>query len=118
MEIIRQEASELYNETMIDIKQTKSVFCRIIKTINNDVELQKLFTPEMNTHLKILIQMWNNNNDANIEYYFRLKEHHEYINGKIQHPMVKDIWDDYILRCCDFRCKLLQLNDLCKKLQI
>ena len=82
MESIRQDAREIYNETMFDIKQTKNKFCKIIKTINEDMELRKLFTPEMNTHLKYLIEMWRNNNDANIEHYFTLKEHHSYINGK------------------------------------
>ena len=53
MESIRQKASKLYNEIMFDIKQTKSKFCKIIKTINKDVELKNLFTPEMNTHLNI-----------------------------------------------------------------
>jgi len=117
METIRQEASELYNETMYDIKQTKSKFCKIIKTINKDVELKRLLTPEMNTHLTSLIEMWRNNNDANIEYYFTLKEHHSHINNKIQNITFKNMWDEYISMCCSFRCKLLRLNYLCNKLQ-
>jgi hypothetical protein len=117
METIRQEANELYNETMLDIKQTKSKFCKIIKTINKDVELKRLFTPEMNTHLKHLIEMWRNNNDANIEYYFTLKEHHSHINNKIQNITFKNMWDEYISMCCSFRSKLLRLNDLVTKLQ-
>ena len=117
MESIRQEASELYNKTMVDIKQTKSKFCKIIKTINKDAELRSLFTPEMNTHLMHLIEMWRNNNNANIEYYFTLKEHNSYINNQIQNTMFKNIWDDYILMCCSLSCKLLRLNDLCSKLQ-
>jgi hypothetical protein len=116
METIRQDASELYNETMFDIKQTKSKFCKIIKTINKDAELKSLFTPEMNTHLRHLIQMWRNNNDANIEYYFKLKEHHSNINNKIQNVTFKNMWDEYISMCCMFRCKLLKLNDLCNQI--
>jgi len=80
------------------------------------MELRKLFTPEMNTHLKYLIEMWRNNNDANIEHYFALKEHHSYINGKIQNMTFNLMWDDYISSCCKVRCKLLKLNDLCTKL--
>jgi hypothetical protein len=117
MESIRQEANELYNKTIFDIKETKYKFCKIIKTINKDVEIRRLFTPEMNTHLIHLIEMWANNNEANIEYYFRLKEHHSHINNKIQNITFKNMWDDYISRCSNFRCKLLQLNDLCMKLQ-
>ena len=71
----------------------------------------------MNTHLKHLIEMWRNNNDANIEYYFTLKEHHSHINNKIQHITFKTMWDEYILLCCSVRCKLLRLKDLVIKLQ-
>jgi len=101
---------------MSDIKQTKSKFCEIIKTINKDGELRSLFTPEMNIHLKHLIEMWKNNGDANIEYYFRLKEHHLHINNQIQHITFKNMWDDYICMCMSFRCNLLKLNELCTKL--
>jgi len=117
MENIKQKASKLYIETMFDIKQTKSKFCKIIKTINKDKELKSLFTAEMNSHLTNLIQMWRNNKDANIEYYFTMKEHHSHINNKIQNITFKNMWDDYITSCSSFRCKLLQLNDLCNKLQ-
>ena len=118
METIRQQASELYNETMLDIRQAKSKFSKIITTINKDVDIRSLFTPEMNSHLKHLIEMWRNNKNANTEYYFKLKEHHLHINNKIQNIPFKHMWTDYISSCCAFRCKLLALNDLCTKLQL
>ena len=36
------------------------------------------------SHLKYLIQLLKNNDDANIEYYLKMKQHHSYINGKIE----------------------------------
>ena len=116
MERIRQDAIKIYNESMLDIKETKSMFCKIIKTINSDMELKSLFTQEMTTHLNHLVEMWRNNDDANIEFYFKLKEHHTYINGKIEHTPFKNIWEQYISQCCRLRCKLIILNDLCLKL--
>ena len=80
------------------------------------MEIRSLFTPEINTHLIHLIEMWRMNNHANIEYYFTLKEHHSYINNQIQNTTFKNIWDDYITCCCRIRCKLLRLNELCCKL--
>ena len=59
--------------------------------------------------------MWRNNNNANIEFYFTLKEHHSHIN--IQNITFENMWGDYILSCCSFRCKLLQLNHLLTELQ-
>ena len=116
MDNIRQEASQLYNKTMSDIKISKSKFCKIIKNINQNAEFKSQLTPEMNEHLKNLIELWNNNKDANIEYYFTMKKHHSYINGKIENEMLKNMWDDYIKSTCEFRTQLLKLNYLCNQL--
>jgi hypothetical protein len=56
------------------------------------------------------------NDDANIQYYFKMKEHHSYINGKIEYEKLKTMWDDYIKSCCEFRTDLLRLNELLQKL--
>ena len=114
---IREEASILYNTTMLEIKQTKKQFKEIVKTINADANLRNSFTSLMNLHLQCLIEMWRNNKNANIEYYFMLKKHHSHINGHIEDPSLKKMWDDYIKSCCFFRCSLLKLNDLCSTLQ-
>ena len=34
-------------------------------------------------HFKHLIRLWRHNDDANIDYYFNMKEHHSHINGLI-----------------------------------
>ena len=115
----REKAIKLHSEIVLDIKQTKSKFCKIIKTINKDVELRSLFTPEMSIHLTHLIELWKNNRDANMECYFTtFKEHHSHINGnKIHNVNLKNMWDDYISSCSDFRCKMLMLNNLCSELK-
>ena len=116
MEQTRKDASELYNKSMRAIKNTKSKFGKIITFINQNQEIYNQLTSEMKTNLKYLIQLWKNNGDANIEYYFKMKEHHSYINGQIENETLKTMWDDYIKCCLEFRCDLMVLNDLCNKL--
>jgi len=107
-----QEMNGLYNQTMEDIKQTKNKFIKIVKIINDDEVLRKLFTSTQKNHLEALIKLWRNNKYANAEYYFTFKEHHAHINGRIAHDTFKEIWDDYVSSCLKFRCNLLQLDDL------
>lgn len=112
----RKEASKLYNKNMSAIKDTKSKFGKIIKFINENQEINNQLTPEMKTHFKYLINLWKNNEDANIEYYFKMKEHHSHINGKIENKSLKQMWNDYLKSGLEFRCELLKLNELCNKL--
>ena len=116
MEQIRNDASELYNKSMVAIKNTKSKFKKIIKFINKNREIYNQLTSEMKTNLKYLIQLWKNNGDANIEYYLKMKAHHSYINGQIENETLKTMWEDYIKSCLEFRCNLMKLNHLCNKL--
>ena len=116
MEQIREEASELYIKNMSAIKDTKSKFGKIIEFINNNKEINNQLTVEMKTHLKYLINLWKNDDDANIEYYFKMKEHHSHINGKIENKNFKKMWDDYIKKCSELRIGLLKLNELCNKI--
>ena len=116
MEQTRKEASELYKKSMFVIKNTKSKFIKIIKFINQNKEINNQISEEMKTHLGHLIQLWKNNDDANIEYYFKMKEHHSHINGKIENETLKEMWEDYIKSGLEFRIDLMKLNDLCNKL--
>lgn len=97
---------------MTAIQATKSKFLEIIKHIDNDPEINNQFSPEMRAHLKQLHQLWQNNDDANIEYYFKMKDHHCHINGRIENETLKTRWDDYLVSCSSFRCDLLSLNML------
>jgi len=89
MENTRLEASELWNTVMLDIKKTKSKFKFFIKTINNNSVLMSFLSTEVITHLKELTKLWNNNKNANIDYYFKMKEHHSHINCKITNELLK-----------------------------
>jgi len=111
-----KDASELYNKSMFAIKNTKSKYGKIIKFINQNQEINNQLTSEMKTNFKHLIQLWKNNGDANIEYYFKMKEHHSYITGKIENETLKTMWDDYLKSGLEFRCDLMNLNNLCNKL--
>ena len=107
------EAPELYNKCMEAIKNTKSKFGKIIKFINENSEINSELSPDVKIHLKKLIKLWKNNADANIEYYFNMKEHHSYINGKIENDTLKIMWDDYIESGLKFRVDLMKLNHMC-----
>jgi hypothetical protein len=111
-----KKRNELYNETMLEIKKTKAQFRMIIDTINHSAELRNLFTPDMHMHLKILIEMWRNNKDADVDFYMKFKEHHIHINNKINNPMFESMWKEYVIGCCRFRSKLLFLENKIKNL--
>ena len=81
-----------------------------------EAALSDKFSPEMKTNLNQLVKLWNKNEDANIEYYFTMKEHHSFINGKIENVTLKTMWNDYLKCGLEFRVDLLKLNDLCKQL--
>ena len=106
------EISDLYEKTMRDIVQTKNKFINIVKTINEDEILRKLFTPTQKNHLQALIKLWRNNKYADAEYYFTFKDHHARITGSIAHDKFKEMWNDYISSCLEFRCNLLKLSHL------
>jgi hypothetical protein len=108
-----EEAPELYNKCMEAIKNTKSKFGKIIKFINENSEINGELSLDVKIHLKKLIKLWKNNVDANIEYYFNMKEHHSYINGKIENDTLKIMWDDYIESGLKFRVDLMKLNHMC-----
>ena len=113
-----EDASELYNKCMKDIKNTKSKFGKIIKFINENSEIKDELSPNVKLHLKELIKLWKNNADANIEYYFNMKDHHSYINENIENDTLKIMWDDYIENGLKFRVKLMRLNHMCSEMLI
>jgi len=110
----RKEASKLYYQTMSDIKKTKRKLTEVIKYIN---ETKINLGPEINEHLKNLIKLWNNNFDADTEYYMNMKEHHSYINGQIENDILNKLWMDYIGNSSELRINLMKLNHLCSELQ-
>uniref|UniRef100_A0A6C0CEA2 Uncharacterized protein n=1 Tax=viral metagenome TaxID=1070528 RepID=A0A6C0CEA2_9ZZZZ len=110
-----EELPELYSKCMEDIKNTKSKFGKIIKFINENTEINGELSPDIKIHLKKLIKLWKNNADANIEYYFNMKDHHSYINGNIENDTLKIMWDDYIESGLKFRVVLMKLNHMCSE---
>ena len=93
---IRPEVLELNSNIMTSIKITKSKFKKIIKFINKNSEINIKLSSEIKTHLKYLIELWNNK-EVNAEYYFKMIEHHLYINGKLENETLKNMWTDYIV---------------------
>ncbi len=111
-----QKSIALYNQVISDIKKTKSKFYELIKTIDAKAEYNSLLTPETNTDLKHLSQIWDNEENANIAYYFKMKEHHSVINNELMFEkpnieILSKMWREYIEMYMSFRCDLLELND-------
>lgn len=102
--------SNLLTDVQFKIKTTKNKLKEFIKYKN---ENKIKFNDEMTEHLKILIELWNNNKNANIEYYFNMKEHHSFINCQIEDVELKQLWEDYIDLGLDLRTNLMFLNDIC-----
>ena len=109
MSFNNQKVQEIYTEVMLKIKLTKKKFTVFIKYTNeNKIKLND----EISEHLKKLIKLWNSNSDANIDYYFKMKEHHTHINGNIDDIILNQLWIDYINSGLDLRTTLLKLNYL------
>jgi hypothetical protein len=108
--VLQERANKQLLEICEDKKILKSKFKTIIKTINANLEISRLITPDMSTHLKALIELWNNDKDANMDYYWKFKEHHPHITGQIEHAMFVKLWDEYIQDGMSLRCKLTSWN--------
>lgn len=107
---------ELFANIEIKINITKNNFKAFIKHIN---EKKIKLNNEINIHIKKLIELWNNNKNADIEYYFSMKNHHSYINDKIKNITLDELWNKYIYSCLDLRTELLALNEFyLKNLQL
>ena len=75
-------------------KKTKQFFCEFVNYLNNN---KIVLNESIREHLKVLIDLWNCNKDVkDLNYYFRMKYHHHYINGKIENKELADIWKKYI----------------------
>lgn len=112
MSFSNQEVKELYTEVMQQIKITKKKFITFIKYKN---EKKIKLNDDIIEHLKKLIELWKCNQDANIDYYFIMKQHHSHINGKIYDTPLKQLWDDYIEIGANLRTSLLRLNYLMRE---
>ena len=112
----RKYASSVYKSSMNGIKQSKKKFVNIMKYIHANNDIEKELTSDIKSNLNQLNRLWKNNEDANIEFYFKMKEYHSKINGKFKNETLIIMWDEYIMSCIQLRCQLLKLNQLCKTL--
>ena len=109
MEDKTKEINDLSKIIRQEIKETKSQFINIINYINtNKIKLDL----SLQINMIELIKLWRNNKNANIDYYFNMKNYHTYITGKFINNELSNMWDQYLLDCLEFRVKLLNLNHL------
>ena len=94
---------------MAQIKTSKRCLSSVIKYINeHHIKLDN----EISKHLKILIGLWNNDKNADMEYYYNMKVHHSHINGQISDPILTDLWNGYIQSGSLLRVTMLKMTHL------
>ena len=99
--------TDLFIDVKLKIKTNKNKFKEFINYKNkHNIKLNDVITE----HLKKLIELWNNK-DANIEYYFNMKQHHTYINCQIENIELNQLWEDYIKLGLELRTSLIFLNE-------
>lgn len=94
----------------MSLHETKKKFSKIIKFINKNQKIKNELTSEILINLKFLIKMWNNNNNQNMEYYFKMKDHHSHINGRIKNKILDKMWIEYLKCGLKFRLELMKSN--------
>jgi len=95
-----------------DYKQVKKNIIQVIKYINSNKDIQ--LTEDIKTNLKILIDLWNNQEEKdifNLDYYINMKQYHSFINGNIEDEILNDKWNIYIQNICKFRIQLMKLQN-------
>jgi hypothetical protein len=106
------EAYELHKKSTNSIKKTKDKFKQIIKYINKN---KNSLTPKIKSNLKCLIQLWKNNSDTNKYYFMNMTEYNQHITGHIEDPLLKTMWDDYIV--CYSVCYTVCYSDCIRELE-
>jgi len=98
-------------EIIKEIKITKKKFKKVIIYINENEDIKNSLSEVIKDNLKELIKMWQNNEDAEFDYYFEMKKYHTYINKQFTNEILNNMWEDYIESGLSFRVKLMFLCD-------
>jgi len=103
-----------YSESIKLKKEARKNIIIFVKALNDDPKTKSLLSVDAKDNLRHLIKSWQNDKDANIEYYFDMKENHSWISGEIHKTKLNQLWKNYIESCHKFRISLMHLNHLCK----
>jgi hypothetical protein len=93
-------------------KQVKKNIIQVIKYINSNKDIDLI--NDIKTNLKILIDLWNNQEEKdifNLDYYINMKQYHSFINGHIEDENLNDKWNIYIQSICNYRIHLMKLQN-------
>ncbi len=94
-----------HQKVMKQIKECKRYFKKVIKFINdNNIKSDDI----VKSNLNILIHLWNNDKNADIDYYFMTREYHSYIN--FDNEQLNILWDNYKRKTMSLRLNLTTLN--------
>ena len=92
------------------ILSSRLKFKKLIKYLNDDIEIRKKITQDINNNLKELIIIWRNIKDyETTEIFFKMKNIHSNINGKlIFDDKLENMWKDYITDMCYLRSLIIK----------
>jgi len=91
-----------HQKVMKQIKECKRYFKKVIKFINDN-------NIKSDDNLNKLIHLWNNDKDADIDYYFMTREFHTYIN--FDNEQLNILWENYKEKTMSLRLNLTTLNN-------
>jgi len=91
------------------IKSAKSTFIKVIKHINKH---NIVLSSNIKSNLKSLILLWRDNQNKDVSYYFKMKDNHTNINGKISDEVLQILWMDYLEIAMKLRLVMMKNNYL------
>ena len=101
---------ELGNDVMYHVVETQIKFNEVMQYLHTHRTIQNALSVEIKDSLEQLIYFWiiDDIENTEIDGFFKIKEHHSYINGSIEDEKLKTLWDDYIISSSELRFKLMQ----------
>ena len=105
----KRSLSKLYKDIMTDVETVKRKF-QIFYSYKQRYGVTIRNRCNTESAIEELNNLWKNNEDANIEYYFAMKELHTRINAQIKSKMLNALWESYIKAGGVLRAKLVAFN--------
>ena len=101
---------ELGNDVMYHVVETQIKFNEVMQYLHTHRAIKNALSVEIKDNLRQLINFWiiDDIENTEIDGFFKIKEHHSYINGSIEDEKLKTLWDDYIISSSELRLELMQ----------
>jgi hypothetical protein len=101
---------ELGNDVMYRVLETQNKYVQVMQYIHTYTTIRDTLSTEIYGSLIRLSHFWITHDIENTEIdgFFKIKEHHSYINGSIEDEKLKTLWDNYIISSSELRLELMQ----------